>query len=213
MSTSTAIIINDLTKDYKGFKLHIPFLELHYGKVYGLYGENGSGKTTLLKLIASIIKHDEGTITFNPASKKTPPEITFLFQEPKLLNRTVKNNLIYPLKIKKIPFTEQTLKNVLQIVGMDFDKFSEKKPHELSGGEKKRISLAQKIIFDPDIVILDEPTANVDVKSIQVISELIVNFKKSNKLVLISNHDYNWLSNTCDDIIPLKDGKLEPVKL
>lgn len=208
MNISSAIIVNDLIKRYKDFELSIPFLALDYGKIYGFYGENGSGKTTLLKIIASIIKQDNGKITLSPTSKGKSPEITFLFQEPKLLNRTVRNNLIYPLKIKKLPFSDLTLKNVLSLVGMDFEKFKNKKSHELSGGEKKRISLAQKIIFDPDIIILDEPTANIDVNSIKIISSLIISYKKKNKLVLVSNHDYNWLSNICDNIFSLKDGQL-----
>lgn len=207
MNISSAVIVNDLIKRYKDFELRIPSLVLDYGKTYGFYGENGSGKTTLLKVIASIVKQDMGEITFKPAPTGKLPEKTILFQEPRLLNRTVKDNLIYPLKIKKLPFNENTLKNVLNLVGMNFEKFKNKKPQELSGGERKRVSLAQKIIFDPDIIILDEPTANVDLNSIEIISSLIDSYKKNNKLVLVSSHDHSWLSDICDEIFSMKNGK------
>jgi tungstate transport system ATP-binding protein len=214
-----ALSASNIIKQYNhSFMLNVPYFESIYGGVYGFYGPNGSGKTTFMKILALIMKPDSGKVFINKreitqSDIKVKRRISFLFQEVKLLNRTVKDNLIYPLKIRRVNSDLSKIKEILDLLYLPTDYILFKGPDELSGGEKKRVSLAQKLIFCPDIIFLDEPTANIDVESIKIISNVIKSLKSEDKCVIISSHDYEWLSNICDEINFINNGMINKKKL
>lgn len=209
-----AIFAKNILKKYNSqFILNVDEFFATYGKVYGLYGPNGSGKTTFMKILSLIIPADSGDIYIN--NKKADMDaveikrkLSFLFQEPKLLRRSIKGNLIYPLKIRNEKISIKKIEEMLEKLDIQPDNFLSKKPWELSGGEKKRVSLAQKLIFDPEIIFLDEPTANIDEKSVAIISDIIQDLKMRQKCVIVSSHDYEWLSKVADELYFTKKGVL-----
>lgn len=214
-----AISARNIIKSYNhDFTLNVPQFDAKYGTIYGFYGPNGSGKTTFMKILSLILSPDSGKIYINneEVSQKgidLRRKLSFLFQDVKLLNRNVKGNLAYPLKIRKLKINLQQIKDTLDMLSLPAEQFLYKKPNELSGGEKKRVSLAQKLIFNPDIIFLDEPTANVDVKSIKIISDVIRNLKSQNKCIFISSHDYEWLFEVCDEVYFINKGILTGKRL
>lgn len=193
------------------FNLFVSRFDASYGRVYGFYGPNGSGKTTFMKILGLIMAPDSGDVVINGCRASVNKleikrKMSFVFQEPKLLKRKVRDNLKFPLKLRNESVSAENIKNILKKLSLNPQIFLNKKPHELSGGEKKRISLAQKLIFEPDIILLDEPTANIDSKSLAVITSLLAELKEQNKCIIVSSHDYEWLSATADEIYYLSDG-------
>lgn len=209
-----AIFAKNILKKYNSqFTLNVDEFFATYGKVYGLYGPNGSGKTTFMKILSLIIPADSGDIYINDkkadmGAVEIKRKLSFLFQEPKLLRRSIKGNLIYPLKIRNEKISIKKIEEMLEKLDIQPDNFLSKKPWELSGGEKKRVSLAQKLIFDPEIIFLDEPTANIDEKSVAIISDIIQDLKMRQKCVIVSSHDYEWLSKVADELYFTKKGVL-----
>jgi tungstate transport system ATP-binding protein len=166
-----------------------------------------------MKILSLIIPADSGDIYIdnkkaNIDTVEIKRKLSFLFQEPKLLHRSIKGNLIYPLKIRKEKISMKKIEDMLEKLDIQPDSFLNKKPWELSGGEKKRVSLAQKLIFDPDIIFLDEPTANIDEKSVVIISNIIQDLKMRQKCIIVSSHDYDWLSEVADELFFTKKGVL-----
>jgi|GEM_PF-412505 len=212
--TTAAISAKNIVKKFnKDFVLNISDFSSNYGNITGFYGPNGSGKTTFMKILGLIFPPDEGSVFVDGVAAsgenlEIRRKLTFLFQEPKLLRRSVRENLIYPFKIRKKRISTDKLNDIMKNLSLDPDIFLKKKSYELSGGEKKRVSLAQKLIYDPSIILLDEPTANVDTKSIDIITKLIFELQKKNKCILISSHDYEWLAEVADKIYYLEKGAL-----
>jgi tungstate transport system ATP-binding protein len=209
-----AIFAKNILKKYNSqFTLNVDEFSATYGKVYGFYGPNGSGKTTFMKILSLIIPADSGDIYIDNkkadmGAVEIKRKLSFLFQEPKLLRRSIKGNLIYPLKIRNEKISIKKIEEMLEKLDIQPDNFLNKKPWELSGGEKKRVSLAQKLIFDPEIIFLDEPTANIDEKSVAIISDIVQDLKMRQKCVIVSSHDYEWLSKVADELYFTKKGVL-----
>ncbi len=196
--------------------LHIDNLTIQRHKVVGLIGPNGSGKSTLLRLLAFVESPSEGRIlyfddTSGPASPDAPRfQVTLLGQDPYLLKRTVFANVSYGLRIRK---ETRDLKNRVQTalrwVGLNPDRFLKRRWFELSGGEAQRVALAARLVLRPKVLLLDEPTANVDVESAQRIREATLRAQKEwGTTVVISSHDQTWLFEVCDTMIHLFNGRL-----
>lgn len=202
--------------------LDIKHLAISKGDIIGVRGPNGSGKTTLLKLLAFAMRPTKGTLFFNgkpelPFSKRVRFSITLLTQEPYLLKRTVYENISYGLKIRhKHGFAGNSDKQIkmkiriaMSYVGLDFNAFSNRKWDELSGGEAQRVAMAARIVLKPDVLLLDEPTASVDIESAKKIREAARNARdKWGTTVVVASHDRNWLDEVCDNHIHLVEGSI-----
>jgi tungstate transport system ATP-binding protein len=195
--------------------LEIDELTIPKHTIIGLAGPNGSGKTTLLKLLAFIEKPSKGLIWFDenkaePFSTNARFQVTYLPQVPYLMKRTVIDNVTYGLKIRKDPGDHrQKGYEALSMVGLSGEEFADRKWFELSGGEAQRVALAARLILKPKVLLLDEPTANVDENSSRLIRKAaLLAREKWNTTVLIASHDLDWLMNICDDMIYLFQGQL-----
>ncbi len=138
-------------------------LSLEQGASYALIGKSGSGKTTILNLIAGFLKPDKGTVSINGMGVSGPrKETAFLFQELGLFPwQTVEEAVAMPLKLRGgKQEVKESVYRLLEKLGLE--KYGNKYPQELSGGEQQRVALARTLIGGPDIILMDEPTSALD---------------------------------------------------
>ena len=216
--------IKDLIKNYYHKEKKIEVLKsLSYnfekGKFYGIMGHSGSGKTTLFNIIGTIDKEYNGNILVNSknisnlndedmASLRNL-EIGFVFQDFFLdEGLTALENVMVPMIINaNIPKEEREViaKKLLKEVGMeDREKHF---PKELSGGEKQRVAIARALSNNPNILLCDEPTGNLDEETENKIFALLKNLSKSGKCVIVVSHS-NEVKSYADKIIKIANGKL-----
>lgn len=209
------IEVNNLTKIIKKKKVLSDInLKLVRGKIYGFRGRNGSGKSMLFRAICGLIRPSEGSVTIN--GKLLVKEISFpeslgaIIEYPGFLpNYTGLKNLKMIAGIKnKIPVSN--LRQIMEAVELDPN--DKRKYKKYSLGMKQRLGIAQAIMENPDLIILDEPTNALDQYSIQNINQFLIDLKNKNKLILISSHEKKELDLLCDEIFTLHKGKLISTK-
>jgi phospholipid/cholesterol/gamma-HCH transport system ATP-binding protein len=196
-------------------------LKLIDGENLVVLGKSGSGKSVLIKCIVGLLKADDGTINVfdkdvsvlnRQEMSEMRQKIGFLFQSGALYDSmTVKQNLEFPLRRIKKDLSEQEIKekvnDALENVGLA-DALN-KMPSQLSGGMRKRISLARTIVVDPMIMLYDEPTTGLDPVTSDEISALIIDVQKKYKTSsMIITHDIKCAISTANRIIMLEDGEV-----
>jgi tungstate transport system ATP-binding protein len=188
------IKVTNLKVTYPELTIKFDDVEIKENAITFVRGQNGSGKTTLLKSLSGLITY-EGSIEGNL-------NITYNSPKPVLFNRTVLENIVYPLKIRKLD-----IDSYMDTVN-DYSKklcltsLLEKHAHKLSDGEQKKTSILRSIIFGPKILLLDEPTASLDVESIVELTLLLKELKKSMTIIIVS-HDRAFIEELHDDVIEL----------
>jgi tungstate transport system ATP-binding protein len=195
--------------------LHIDRLEIPQGAIVGVIGPNGGGKSTLLKLVGFVEKPSAGKILFKgkPAELYAPQvrlQVTLMPQEPFLLKRTVFNNVAYGLSVRKDTYkTKERVHEALAWVGLSGRDFAGRPWYALSGGEAQRVALASRLILKPDVLLLDEPTANVDAMSSQLIKDAALKARQEwGTTLIIASHDWQWLHEVADSTLHLFKGRL-----
>jgi len=189
------------------------------GKVYSLMGPSGSGKSTLLNLISLIdrptngsIKFDKNLVNFNENNKNDSfraKKIGIVYQQNNLLpDFTAFENLyLASLSIndnKKMAMLKA--ENLLKKIGLS--NRSNHFPSQLSGGESQRIAIARAIINDPDIILADEPTGSLDIKTAKIIFSLLNKQKKPNRLIIFATHN-RFFAKKADYLLELTDGSIK----
>jgi tungstate transport system ATP-binding protein len=208
--------LHDITKLYDGRKvLEIPHFALTKGSVCGIMGPNGAGKTTLLSILAFLFSPTSGTISWEGTNADTldkhilRKKVTLINQNPYLFNTTVWKNVAYGLKIRGIKREErkQKVKECLNLVGLpDFEK---RMARALSGGETQRVAIARALAIDPKVLILDEPTANVDRHGVEQLEIILRELnKKFGITIIVATHDTNQVYRLADEVIYLFDGRI-----
>jgi tungstate transport system ATP-binding protein len=186
-------------------------LEVVGGKTIALVGVNGAGKTTLLRVIAGLEERDKGNILFDGKdinSKKLRQIATLVFQKTVMFNRSVQSNLAYGLKIrgKKDHEIKERIGQELLAVGLR--NFEKRKARKTSGGEQQRIALARAFLLDPRILLLDEPTANLDPNSATMIERAIASRKKEDEIIIMATHNLAQARRLADEIIHIYNGRI-----
>lgn len=209
--------IHDLKQSYgKGQPaLDIAELSIRSSGITGLVGPNGSGKSTLLKVLSFLIPYKSGRIIFDgrPAEGREESirrEVTYMLQDSYLLNRSVYENIAYGLKLRgNIPDIKVRVNESLIQVGLDPEKFAKRAWYQLSGGEAQRVALAARLALRPRVLLLDEPTANVDEANAQLVMEAAVSAAKEyGAAVIVATHDLAWLYEMSTDIVSLYRGQV-----
>ena len=214
LSKDNLIAVNDIS--FKIFE----------GEIVGLVGESGSGKSTIAKLVTRLIRPSTGSIYLDGKDRKitdsrnVPLEyrknVQMVFQDPfGSLNsiHTVYHHLTRPLirhGLNNQKEMYQHIVDLLEKVGLKpGEKFAEKFPHEMSGGERQRVSIARALSLDPKIIVADEPTSMLDVSIRMEVLEIFAKMRKENNLtVLFITHDLASARYLADRIIVLKNGKI-----
>jgi len=182
--------------------------------ILGVFGPNGSGKSTLLRLLAFLEEPAQGRISFlgRPAhagSLYLRRRVTLLDQSPYLLKRSVAGNVGFGLKLRNVKNRREHVRRALGMVGLDPDAYSQRSWHQLSGGEAQRVALASRLVLRPDVLLLDEPTANLDEESTERIRQAALAARREwgATLVLVS-HDRDWLSAVSERSLGMRRGRI-----
>lgn len=187
-------------------------IEIFDNQICGIIGKSGSGKTTFLELIDGLIKPLNGKVLIDDVDinkeNSVRRNIGFLFQFPEeqFFEQTVKKEIEFSLKnygIKKVK-----IKDALKIVGLK-EEILNKKLDDLSNGERRMVAILSILIYNPKIILFDEPTIGLDYKNKKKIIQLIKNLKnRYGKTILIVSHDVDLLYQISDNLIVLSNGKL-----
>ena len=211
-----SIKIKNLYKNYKGFEAvkNLNF-EIKKGSITGLLGPNGCGKTTTIGMILGLIRPTKGQVLINNKDIEIEKNRISVLEKmnfispyvelPKKLS--VKENLIVYGKmyeVKNLQNRINTLSNDLKL-----EDFLNKKTGELSSGQKNRVSLAKSLINNPEILLLDEPTASLDPDTGDYVRSYIENYaKKNNTTILLASHNMSEVERLCENIMMMKQGKI-----
>jgi tungstate transport system ATP-binding protein len=202
---------------YYGTKqvLSIDDVSIPEAAIIGLIGPNGSGKSTLLKLMGFLEEPTYGSIFFKgrktgPFSSDTRFKVTLLPQEPYLMQRTVFENVAYGLKIRSdLKRLKSRVEDAMLQVGLAPESFARRRWSALSGGEAQRVALAARLLLKPEVLLLDEPTANVDTDSARLIRKASLKARDEwGTTLVVATHDWQWLFETCDSVLHLLHGRL-----
>ncbi|PXV96096.1 ABC-2 type transport system ATP-binding protein [Lachnotalea glycerini] len=205
------IVIEQLHKSFKEKKvLNDLTLSCHSGKIYGFVGYNGSGKTVLFKCICGFIKPDKGNIYIMGKKqghlKFSTDNIGIIIEEPAFLkNKSGFKNLEYLYNINHKP-NKSHMYDILKLVGLD--EKDRKRVEKYSLGMKQRLAIAQAIMENPDILILDEPMNGLDKKGVVEIRSLILNLKEEGKTILLASHNKEDINILCDEVYEIENGSL-----
>ena len=202
--------------------LHNVSLDIPEGKITSIIGHTGSGKSTLIQTLNGLLLPTSGEVRvgeFVVTNKKKKNKkikelrkslaIVFQFPEYQLFEETVEKDVAFGLKnygYKEVEAIKLAHK-ALEEVGID-KSFYKRSPFELSGGEKRRVAIAGIIALNPDILVLDEPTAGLDPKGSKIILNLINKFNKEGKTIILVTHDMNIVLNYSDHVVVMNDGKV-----
>ena len=188
-------------------------MEFEKGKIYGIVGKNGSGKTVLFKVIAGYLKTSSGSVYVN--NKKIGQDMDFaedmglIIETPGFLTQyNAYQNLEYLASIRN-KITKEKIKEAIRMVGLDPD--DKKKVGKFSLGMRQRLGIAQAIMENPDLLLLDEPMNGLDKQGIGVVKSLLLELKKSGKTILMSSH-YAEDMEICDHVYEMEMGVLHQLR-
>ena len=218
--SKVAIKINNLTKTYFAHNENIEVfnklnLSFEYGKLYGIMGHSGCGKSTLIKLIGMLEKPDEGDILIEEKSafmlddmeqsKLRNDKIGFIFQDYLLDEHlNVFDNILLPTLLK--PNWKSRNNEIIELTKKyKIDNRLKHFPKELSGGEQQRVAICRALINNPNIILADEPTGNLDKKNEGIILNDLKELSKKGKCVIVVSHS-DVIKNYADEIIDLEEG-------
>jgi len=211
METDAVISIENLSKQFKD-QLVLNNINVNFsnGHIYGIIGRNGSGKTVLLKCICGFLKPTTGTIIVNHkiigSDIDFPRKLGFIIETPGfLLNYSGFMNLKYLASIRK-EIDINDIKRAMSLVGLD----STDKKHvgKYSLGMRQRLGIAQAIMENPDILILDEPMNALDNNGVGEMRRLFLQMKSEGKLIILTSHNHEDIETLCDEVYEMENGVL-----
>lgn len=219
---------NDLLIQFRGLSkrygqrqlFHDVSLDCHKSQSLLLTGNNGSGKSTLLRIMSGLLKPDAGTValvadaieqalSWSKQRAALRVEVMYVHQSPYLFDGTVTKNLEYALDKASCVAGERRIQDALQWSGLEA--LAQSSAKQLSGGEKQRVALARAWLRNARLLLLDEPTANLDQSSRLKTIELLRSLKKSGVSLVIACHEYQDFLDISDGILQLSNGSLQKI--
>lgn len=206
------LTVENLKKQY-GTKtvLHMEYFSVETGSLCGIIGSNGAGKSTLLNIIAGIDAPSTGSVFYGNATISTPPldQITMVFQRPYMLSTSVEKNISYPLRIRG--WSPEKIEARISMLMKDLGLIDLRKQNaqKLSGGETQKVALARALSFQPKLLLLDEPTANIDPLATGEIEAMLKKINDEEQTtVLIITHNLSQAKRICGHTAFLHHGHL-----
>ncbi len=189
--------LRQVIKEYQGRRvLEIQELEIQQGEVFALVGPSGAGKSTLLRMLNFLETPTSGSIYFLGQEFNSQQEmplalkrrVTTVFQRPILLDQSILDNVVYGLRLRGQRDTKNLAQSALEQVGLSH--LVHQRSRSLSGGEAQRVALARALVLQPDALLLDEPTANLDPYNIKMIEHIVrqSNSEKATTIVLVTHN-------------------------
>ncbi len=211
--------LTDVTKAY-GDKVVVDSvnLQIREGEILALLGPNGSGKSTILKMLAFIESPTGGEVKFQGKAvnfKNTEKErlqSTLVFQKTTVFGTSVYNNVAYGLKLRKVPkeTIDREVKKALKLVKLEG--FEKRNSRKLSGGEQQRVAIARALVLNTKLLLLDEPTANLDPKNAGIIEEVIDTVSRENKTTIVmATHNMFQAKKLPHRIALMDEGKITEI--
>ncbi len=214
MRSETLFSIRDLAFSYGTREvLSVAELDVRSGEVLALVGPNGSGKTTLLKILNDLLKPSAGTVHFEgrpaPGNPGLRMRSVYVHQSPFLLAGTVQRNVAYGLRIRRVPDPEARRRVEASLDLLGLAGFGRRDAKRLSGGETQRVALARALALDPEVLFLDEPTAQTDRASGERIRRVLTDLAaRGGTTIVFSSHDAAFAEALADRAAFLEDGRL-----
>jgi energy-coupling factor transport system ATP-binding protein len=196
-------------------------LELEEGKFYAIIGHTGSGKSTFIQHLNGLLKPTSGKIFIGDVDitdKKTVMSevrkrvgLVFQYPEYQLFEETIEKDVAFGPKNLGLPEAEiqSRVRKAMEIVGLDFEKYRNLSPFELSGGQKRRVAIAGVIAMEPQVLILDEPTAGLDPKGRdEILAQIIKLHEYYKSTVILVTHSMEDVAEIADEVIVMSDSKV-----
>jgi tungstate transport system ATP-binding protein len=196
--------------------LQVPALTIEPGEIVAVVGPSGAGKSTLLRLLALLEAPSQGNVelnindhrvTYGSASIGERRQLVMMFQRPILLSRSVQANIAYGLGLRGERMSRERIADVLRQVALA--ELANAQPRTLSGGELQRTALARALVLDPRVLLLDEPTANLDPHNVQLVENLIQkqHTQRSTTIILVT-HNFFQARRLATRVVLLLQGEL-----
>lgn len=199
-----------VSKNFKGHEI-LKDISFKYdsNEIIGLVGENGAGKSTLAKIISGLIKEDSGKILMDGVQKKSKDRLGSIWYiqqdlDSQLFGENLVDELLIGIDIRNNKITE--VEEILKKLGLY--SLRDRHPSTLSVGQKQRLILGVSILRNAEIIILDEPTSGLDFKSMEMVSNLLIEQQKNGGRFIIISHDIEFIAKTCNRILKIEDGKI-----
>jgi tungstate transport system ATP-binding protein len=195
--------------------LKIDGLEVRAGETFCLVGPSGAGKSTLLRLLQFLERPTAGSLTFNgrPAGPELPlsarQQVTTVFQRPIVLDRSVRANVSYGLRVRGLADDRGEVDRLLADLGLAH--LASTPARRLSGGEIQRVAFARALAFEPRVLLLDEPTANLDPRNVRLVENLINGRRAQGVTVVLATHQVFQARRLADRMALLLDGSIVEV--
>jgi tungstate transport system ATP-binding protein len=192
--------------------LDIDRLEVRRGETLAIIGPSGSGKSTLLRLLQFLEQPTAGRLWFDGVSIDSEPplavrrRVTTVFQRPLVLNRSVRANLVYGLHVRRSPAPAHEIDRLLAALGLDH--VADAAARTLSGGEVQRVALGRALAFGPDVLLLDEPTANLDPRNVRLVEDLIRERQTRGVTIVLATHQIFQARRLAHRAALLLDGQI-----
>ena len=206
--------LSNVTKDYGAVKaLDNVDLEINEGKILGISGHSGAGKTTLLRILAGLESPTIGQLTFKEETvtkenvNELRKKVTMIFQSPLFLKGDVATNLSYGLRLRKASEQEISTRTRDVLEKVRLEGYETREARKLSGGEQQRVALARALMFDPEVLLLDEPVSNLDQTNAKVISDIIAE-EAQQRNVIISTHNFSQLRRLTEVTVRFENGRV-----
>ena len=207
--------VKDLRKSFGDKEvLHGISFSIESGRALGLLGRNGAGKTTTIRILMDVFRANSGTITvdgkpFHPRDFR----IGYLPEERGLYpKKGVQEQLIYLAQLRGSSRSDAKRQSERWLKRLGVEEYAQWKLETLSKGNQQKVQLAQTLVCDPDLVILDEPFSGLDPVNSQILKDVIREQIEAGKLVIFSSHQMSYVEEFCEDIVLIKHGDLDQIK-
>ncbi len=173
-----------------------------------IVGPNGAGKTSLLRLCMGLAAPSTGRVTWGGRADRTPLRRAILFQRPVMLRRTTAANVAYALAQAGTPHRQRAPRVTALLERVGLSDLAQRPARRLSGGEQQRLALARALARDPEILLLDEPTANLDPAATRSVEEIVLMAAQSGIKIVMASHDLGQVRRLAGDVVFLVRGAL-----